>query len=346
MSALVTPLESPVTDQLSRPMRALRISLTDRCNLRCTYCMPEAKYDWLPQDAYLSIEDILKLTKSFYRLGMTKLRLTGGEPLIRKDVVEIVRILRAHFPDLDLALTTNGTLLAPVAEDLKSAGLNRLTVSIDSVDPRRFQLLTRRDRLASVRAGIEAAHQAEFDSLKLNALLFDGIQEEAPKLLKLAADYGAELRFIEYMDVGGATQWSPKELINGASFRESLIADFGELQPMERAYGDTAKRFQLKTGQTVGFIESMTHPFCGTCDRSRITADGIWFHCLYAPSGFNLNPWLKLPVDRLESKLRGHWVQRDAQGARTRKETGRQGLLYPLEELRKQPHLEMHTRGG
>ena len=115
---------------------------------------------------------------------------------------------------------------------------------------------------------------------------------------------------------------------------------------MERAYGDTAKRFQLETGQTVGFIESMTHPFCGTCDRSRITADGIWFHCLYAPTGFNLNPWLKLPVDRLESKLRAHWVQRDAQGARTRKETGQQGLLYSLEELRKQPHLEMHTRGG
>ena len=254
MSALVTPLESPVTDQLSRPMRALRISLTDRCNLRCTYCMPEDKYDWLPQDAYLSIEDILKLTKSFYRLGMTKLRLTGGEPLIRKDVVEIVRLLRTHFPDLDLALTTNGTLLAPVAKDLKSAGLNRLTVSIDSVDPRRFQLLTRRDRLASVRAGIEAAHQAKFDSLKLNALLFDGIQEEAPKLLKLAADYGAELRFIEYMDVGGATQWSTKDLINGASFRESLRADFGEFNQWSAPTAIPQNVFNSKPGKPLALL--------------------------------------------------------------------------------------------
>ena len=346
MSALVTPLESPVIDQLSRPMRALRISLTDRCNLRCTYCMPEAKYDWLPQDAYLSIEDILQLTRSFYRLGMTKLRLTGGEPLIRRDVVDIIRLLRNQFPDLDLALTTNGTLLAPVAKDLKSAGLNRLTISIDSVDARRFQLLTRRDQLDSVRAGIEAAHQAQFDSLKLNALLSNGIREEVPKLLKLAADYRAELRFIEYMDVGGATQWSTEALISGASFRESLRSEFGKLRPLERAYGDTAKRFQFKSGQTIGFIESMTHPFCETCDRSRITADGIWFHCLYAPTGFDLKPWLNLPADDLESKLRAHWVQRDAQGARTRKETGQQGLLYSLEELRKQPHLEMHTRGG
>ena len=179
----------------------------------------------------------------------------------------------------------------------------------------------------------------------LNALLFNGIRDEAPKLLKLAADYKAELRFIEYMDVGGATQWSTKDLINGASFRESLRADF-ETQPLERATAIRQSVFNSNQGQTIGFIESMTHPFCETCDRSRITADGIWFHCLYAPTGFNLKPWLNLPADDLESKLRAHWVQRDAQGARTRKETGQQGLLYSLEELRKQPHLEMHTRGG
>ena len=346
MSALTTPVDEPLRDQLGRPMRSLRISLTDRCNLRCHYCMPESNYDWLPKSEILSLSDILKIVEAFQKLGVSKLRLTGGEPLLRKDAVAIVEALRQNFPALELAMTTNGTLLAPIAKSLKKAGLNRLTISLDAVDAQQFFKVSRRDLYENVQAGLRAASEAQFEQLKLNAVLLDETRRNIRELISVAQETNAELRFIEYMDVGGATQWSQETFLNGQSFREELINQFGTLRELPRPAGDTAQRFQLPSGVVLGFIESMTNPFCKQCDRSRVTADGVWFHCLYAESGLNLKTWLTQSDESLESHIESEWLKRDIQGAYTRKLMGQQGQLYSLEQLRTQPHLEMHTRGG
>lgn len=346
MSALTTPLHETLVDKLDRPMRALRISLTDRCNLRCRYCMPEDHYDWLPKSEHLSQDAIIRLVSAFQQLGVSKLRLTGGEPLLRKDAVAIVAALRENFPDLEIAMTTNATLLGPVARDLKLAGLDRLTISLDAANQKQFEAVTRRAQFNSAAEGLRAAAEAGFEALKINAVLLKETLQDASSLIRLAAENNAELRFIEYMDVGGATQWSTDSFINGDTFRGYLTEQFGTFQELKRVRGETAQRFRLLNGQVLGFIESMSQPFCQQCDRSRITADGIWFHCLYAQNGVNLIPWLSKPTHELENQISAAWKQRSDQGAYERKISGKQGPLYSLEELRIQPHLEMHTRGG
>ena len=346
MSALTTPIHEPLEDKLGRPMRSLRISLTDRCNLRCHYCMPENHYDWLPKSEILSLDEILKIVAAFQKFGVSKLRLTGGEPLLRKDVISIVDALRQNFPALELAMTTNGTLLAPIAKSLKKAGLNRLTISLDAIDAQRFIEVSRRDLYRNVQAGIAAASEAQFDQLKLNTVLLHDSGTHLQQLISTAQQSNAELRFIEYMDVGGATQWSQDKFLDGEAFRAQLTELYGPLHKLPRSPGDTAQRFQIPDGPVLGFIESMTQPFCAHCDRSRVTADGIWFHCLYAESGLNLKTALSGPSDALECKIESNWRKRNIQGAYTRKVTGQQGQLYSLEQLRTQPHLEMHTRGG
>jgi len=346
VSALVTPLHEPLQDQLGRPLRSLRLSLTDRCNLRCHYCMPESHYDWLPQSDLLSVDQILKVVAAFHKLGVTKLRLTGGEPLLRKDIVMVVQTLRKNFPSLELAMTTNGTLLSPVANDLREAGLDRLTISLDAVNREQFTEVSGRDLFQQVIEGIEAASEANFEALKLNTVLLRHTASNVDELIHLAKKHRAEIRFIEYMDVGGATRWSKQALVDGSAFRDELTRRFGSLQTLPRAAGDTAQRFQLEGGPVLGFIESMTQPFCNQCDRSRITADGFWFHCLYAENGLNLKEWLASSTESLEARIASSWQARQIQGAYTRKTSGQQGQLFSLEELRNQPHLEMHTRGG
>ncbi len=334
-------------DRYGRPLRNLRLSVTDRCNLRCSYCMPEAEYVWLPQSDVLRFEEIERLVRIFAHLGVDKVRLTGGEPLLRRDLEVLVAMI-ARVPGIrELAMTTNGVLLADKAAELRRAGLQRMTVSLDTLDAATFRLLTRRDNLAAVIAGIDAA-RAHFTDVKLDTVAIAGVNDrELPDLLAFARDRGAEIRFIEYMDVGGATQWRPDAVVSRARILELIAARFGSASPMPRDSAP-AERFRLADGTTFGIIASVTTPFCATCDRARLTADGQWFRCLYATAGTDLRALLRSDADdaAIAAVIAEAWHQRTDRGAEVRARTPDRRPLVGAAELQKAPHLEMHTRGG
>ena len=337
------------SDLHGRPLANLRISVTDRCNLRCAYCMPEREYVWLPRQDILDFEEISTLVDAFSDVGVEKVRLTGGEPLLRRDLAELVALLAAKPAIKDLAMTTNGIDLASHAEKLARAGLHRVTVSLDTLRQDRFQAIARRDGLAAVLAGIEAAAGAGFPSLKIDTVVLRGTNEdEIVDLVEYGKRHGAEVRFIEYMDVGGATRWSFGDVVTRAEILARLAAAYGPVQPILEHTSAPAERFLLPDGTVVGIIASTTAPFCGSCDRSRLTADGMWYACLYAKSGLDLRSPLRRGADRKEiaETIAGSWRKRADRGAEDRlREHGREPLV-PVSELRKDPHLEMHTRGG
>jgi cyclic pyranopterin phosphate synthase len=338
-----------VTDAFGRPLRNLRISVTDRCNLRCLYCMPEEEYVWLPREDLLTFEEIRHLVDVFSELGVEKIRLTGGEPLVRRDLPTLVRML-AEAPRIrDLAMTTNGVLLAEQARALYEAGLHRVTVSLDTLRPERFKALTRRDMLAKVLAGIQAVREVGFRGLKLDTVVIRGQNDdELVDLIEYGRRVDAEVRFIEYMDVGGATQWSWDKVLTRAEMLERLARRYGPIQPVAEVSSAPAERFRLPDGTVFGIIASTTTPFCRTCDRSRLTADGMWYLCLYAPKGIDLRTPLRGGASRqaMQALILDTWRKRRDRGAEERKELGQRGVLIPLEGLKRDPHLEMHTRGG
>lgn len=338
-----------VTDTLGRPLRSLRISVTDRCNLRCAYCMPEENYVWLPRQNILTFEEVSTLVDIFAGLGVDRLRLTGGEPLFRRDVPALVRLLAAKSAIRDLALTTNGVLLAEQARPLRDAGLHRITISLDTLRPDRFRELTRVDAHRAVLAGIEAAVAAGFDSVKLDAVVIRGANDdELVELVEYSKRVGAELRFIEYMDVGGATRWSMANVVSRQDILGVLEAQYGSTTPIVEESSAPADRFRLPDGTTFGIISSTTAPFCRRCDRSRLTADGLWYLCLYAPEGTDLRRSLRAgasPHD-LRSLITSVWQARADRGAEQRLTSDRRAPLISIDELQKEPHLEMHTRGG
>jgi cyclic pyranopterin phosphate synthase len=342
----------PALDRLGRPLRNLRLSVTDRCNLRCSYCMPEEDYVWLPRTDILSFEELGRLVDVFRRLGVEKVRLTGGEPLLRRDLAVLVGILAARSLR-DLALTTNGILLGDQAGALKAAGLGRLTVSLDTLRPERFRALTRRDELGRVLAGLDAAHAAGFRGTKINAVVIRGTNDdELAALLDFARERGIELRFIEYMDVGGATGWTRAEVVSRAEMLATIERALGPVSPDPAADpGAPAETFRLADsagGTRFGIIASTTAPFCRACDRARLTADGHFFTCLYAPRGTDLRGPLRAgaSADELAARLLGVWRERDDRGAEERLGVAARGSLAPASTLRADPHLEMHTRGG
>ena len=217
-----------ILDRHERPLRNLRLSVTDRCNLRCSYCMPEAEYAWLPREDILHFEEIERLVDVFCDLGVDKVRLTGGEPLLRRDVPELVRRLAARPRIADLAMTTNGVLLAGNAGALRDAGLHRITVSLDTLDRRRFEKLTRFDEHAAVLAGIGTASRAGFDALKIDSVIMRGVNDDdLVDLIEYGRSVGAEVRFIEYMDVGGATHWNREAVVSQHPARRSLHSSQG-----------------------------------------------------------------------------------------------------------------------
>jgi cyclic pyranopterin phosphate synthase len=330
-------------------MRNLRLSVTDRCNLRCQYCMPEDEYRWLPKAGVLTFEEVSRLVDAFMACGVDELRLTGGEPLLRADMELLVAML-AQKPGLrDLAMTTNGVLLARHADALRRAGLHRLTVSLDTLDCETFRLLARRDDLTRVLAGIDAAAAAGFAGLKIDTVLIAGVNDgEIVNLLEFARARGAELRFIEYMDVGGATNWRPTHVVSRKRVLEVLAAHYGRIVAIPRTDSAPAERFLLPDGTVFGVIASVTQPFCRTCDRSRLTADGMWFRCLYASNGTDLRAPLRTGASDadLARMLAATWRARDDRGAELRAETTDRRPLLPVANLRENPHLEMHTRGG
>ena len=335
-------------DLLGRPLRALRVSVTDRCNLRCQYCMPEAEYAWLPRPTLLSFEEIATLVAVFTGLGVDKVRLTGGEPLLRRNLPELVRQLAANPALADLALTTNGVLLSDHLDALQAAGLKRLTISLDTLQPDRFTALTRMSSHAKV---VEAARLASrvFGGLKIDAVMMRGVNDdEMTDLVEFGRSIGAEVRFIEYMDVGGATQWSHDKVVSREEMLDRLRQRYGSVEPIAETAWAPADRFRLPDGLTVGIIASTTTPFCRTCDRARLTADGVWFTCLYAKEGIDLRGPLRAGATpaELAERLRAAWSGREDRGAELRAADRQRSALVAPAELRKQPHLEMHTRGG
>jgi cyclic pyranopterin phosphate synthase len=338
-----------ILDRRGRPMRSLRLSVTDRCNLRCAYCMPEASYVWLPRGDLLSYEELGELADVFLSLGVDKIRLTGGEPLLRRDVEVLIGALAAKPALADLALTTNGVHLAGRARSLRACGLQRLTVSLDTLRPDVFRALAQRDELARVLAGIDDAARAGFGALKLDTVVLRGTNDgELADLLEFARERGAELRFIEYMDVGGATRWSRESVVTRAEILARLAERYGPPEPLGEQGSAPAERFRLPDGLTFGVIASTSTPFCGACDRSRLTADGMWYLCLYARVGIDLRGLLRggATADELRAVLARGWGERSARGAEERLAAEERSALADAVELRADPHLEMHTRGG
>jgi len=337
-----------LTDVLSRPLRNLRLSVTDRCNLRCSYCMPEQDYVWLSRESILHFEEIERLVDVFVDLGVDKVRLTGGEPLLRRELPSLVTRLAARPRIRDLALTTNGVLLASMAGELKTAGLHRLTVSLDTLHRDRFQRLTRYDELERVLEGIETAAPL-FPGLKLDTVIIRGVNDdELTSMLEYGQRLGAEVRFIEYMDVGGATHWSMDSVMPRAEMLERLEKRYGPIQHLVESTSAPAERFQLGDGSRFGIIASTTQPFCARCDRSRLTADGMWYLCLYGTKGTDLRRALRdgASNEELAALIQDTWRQRTDRGAETRLAARDRTALIPVDALRRDPHLEMHTRGG
>lgn len=336
-------------DQFGRPLQSLRISVTDRCNLRCQYCMPEADYDWLPRGEILSYEEMATVATAFADAGVRKVRLTGGEPLLRRDLSVFVSMLSELGRFDEIALTTNAILLADQVDSLLSAGLDRITVSLDTLDAGRYQRLTGSDQLAAAMAGIEAAVTAGVKGLKINMVVIRGVNDdELVDMIRFGQRIGAEVRFIEYMDVGGATRWTEDTVVSRQEILESLAGDFCGVVEVSSDPHAPADRFALPDGTTFGVIASTTSPFCGQCDRSRITADGQWYTCLYARSGFDLKTPLRGGMDTagLTEVIREHWVMRSDRGAEERSTMPHRGTFVSVDELRLDSRLEMHTRGG
>jgi GTP 3',8-cyclase len=340
---------SPLNDQLGRPLRSLRISVTDRCNMRCRYCMPERDYVWLPRESILSFEEIDRLAGIFASLGVEKIRLTGGEPLLRHDLATLVGLLRQQPALREIALTTNGILLSKHAVELRAAGLDRVTISLDTLRPERMLEFARSARHADVLEGIAAARHQGLGPLKINVVVIRGYNDdELIELIEFGRRQDAEIRFIEYMDVGGATDWSMEQVVSQREILETLRRRYGPINPLGNPGSAPAERFALSDGTVFGIIASTTAPFCRTCDRSRLTADGAWFLCLYGENGLDLREALRLgQSDEAIAALIGNtWVARTDRGAEARAEQPHRAALYQVESLRADPHREMHTRGG
>jgi cyclic pyranopterin phosphate synthase len=311
--------------------------------------MPEEHYEWLARKDILTFAEYVKLVKVFVSLGTTKVRLTGGEPLLRGGLPELVTMLVTIPGIQDLALTTNGVLLRRNAAKLRAAGLKRLTVSLDTLDPRRFSALSRRSTHHAVLDGMQAAVEAGFTGTKIDTVVLRGTNDdELSSLIEFGRSVGAEVRFIEYMDVGGATSWDEHLVFSRDDILTSLARDYGPIAELPKTDTAPADRFQLPDGTVFGIISSTTMPFCATCDRSRITADGMWYRCLYALAGTDLRGPLRQGAseEELSAIVAETWRKRSDQGAVNRLKERERSVFVSLSRLKGDPHLEMHTRGG
>jgi GTP 3',8-cyclase len=318
--ARLMPAQPEVLDARSRPLHDLRISVTDRCNFRCVYCMPREVFgrDWqyLPREEILTYEEISRLAGIFTALGVHKVRLTGGEPLVRRDLDALVRMLAANPAITDLTLTTNGSLLAAHATALATAGLTRVTVSLDATDDPTFERMNDAHvPVARVLEGIEAAEAAGLGPVKVNMVVKRGWNEHA--VLPMARRFrgtGRVIRFIEYMDVGHSNGWRLDEVVPGSEILATIAAEF-PLEPMAPTRrGEVARRYRYADGGgEIGLIASVSQPFCGDCVRARLSADGKLFTCLFAVVGHDLKRLVRdgSSDDEIESRLRRLWAVRD-----------------------------------
>ncbi len=281
-------------DRYGREHDDLRISVTDRCNFRCFYCMPEEGMTWLPHDEILGYEEIARVVRVTTALGFSGYHLTGGEPLLRKDLHLLVEQMLEVQPDMDLALTTNGVLLPQAARDLYAAGLRRVNVSLDSMDAGKFLLMTRRDAFGQVMAGIEAAAAAGFSPIKINAVAVRGLsEEELPRFARWARETGHVVRFIEYMPLDADRAWATEKVLTAEEILEGLSSE-GELELVSGHPSDPATRYRYRDGAgEVGVIASVTRPFCRDCNRIRLTADGMVRTCLFSTAEHDLKKLLR-----------------------------------------------------
>lgn len=342
MNALLRPEGMP-RDRLSRPLRDLRLSVIEACNFRCPYCMPA---DQVP-DGYgfdaatrLSFDEIDTMVRAFAALGVRKLRITGGEPLLRKGLPALIARLVAVPGIEDVALTTNGSLLAPQARALRDAGLGRLTVSLDSLDPAQFSALSGgRGRLDDVLSGIAAARAAGFAPIKLNCVVRRGVNEDAVlALVDFARSHGHVARFIEYMDVGSCNGWDAASVVPSAELRERIAARW-PLRALDPGYrGEVAQRHAFADGAgEVGFVSSVSAPFCGDCHRARVSADGRLYTCLFAGEGHDLRDALRRGESALADHVAGVWAARMDRYSEQRGRPGATGTGR---------HVEMFLVGG
>jgi GTP 3',8-cyclase len=311
-----------LSDAYGRVATDLRVSLTDRCNLRCAYCMPAEGLDWLPKPELLTDDEVIALIRvGVERLGIREVRFTGGEPLLRRGLTQIVARAAALTPRPDLSLTTNGIGLARLAQPLKDAGLDRVNVSLDTLRPGTFRELARRDRLTDVLSGLAAAAQTGLAPVKVNAVLMRGVNDdEAPDLLRYCLEHGYELRFIEQMPLDAQHGWRRENMVTAEEILTALSADFVLKPDDQRERGSApAEAFLVDGGPArVGIIGSVTRPFCGSCDRVRLTADGQVRNCLFARTESDLRGPLRAGADDDElaarwrravaSKLPGHGI--------------------------------------
>jgi cyclic pyranopterin phosphate synthase len=336
----------PSLDTLGRPMRDLRISVTDRCNFRCTYCMPFDEYKWIARQEVLSFEEIERISRLFLQFGIQKVRLTGGEPLVRKDLSRLIARLRAIEGLPDISLTTNGALLTEQAEALYSAGLHRINISIDSLRPDRFAAITKRGNLDEVFAGMFAAKKAGMSPIKLNAVIMRGTNDdEILDLVEFARTNGFEMRFIEYMDVGNANAWSLEKTVTKKEILETVSARFS-VREVGREHGSApAVDYEFLDGAgEIGIIGSVTEPFCTSCTRVRLTADGKLVTCLFAESGFDLKALIRSGAtdDEVIAQVEKIWSGRSDRYSDVRWEQLRAGA-YAARDHKK---IEMITLGG
>jgi len=318
MAALPAPR---LLDQFGRVGRDLRVSVTDRCNLRCTYCMPAEGLDWLPKPEMLTDDELVRLVEVMVGLGITGVRLTGGEPLLRRSLVDVVRRIAALEPRPRIAMTTNGIGLDRLAAPLAAAGLDRVNVSLDTIDARQFTDLTRRDRLQDVVAGLKAASDAGLAPVKVNAVAMRGVNDgDVAELLGWCLDRGYELRFIEQMPLDAQHAWDRTQMVSQAEILERLGERF-HLTPVAERGSAPAELFLVDGGpQTVGVIASVTAPFCGACDRARLTADGQLRNCLFARNEVDLRGPMRagasdaeladLVIAEMWAKKAGHGIDR------------------------------------
>ena len=341
------PIVDAGPDRLGRPLRDLRISVTDRCNFRCPYCMPEEifgeRYQFLPRARILRFEEILRLARLFVGLGARKLRITGGEPLVRAQLPVLVEGLAKLDGVQDLALTTNGVLLPQHARALADAGLDRVTVSLDSLDPEIFARMSGgRGSVEQVLAGIAAAEQAGLAPIKLNCVVQRGVNDEAP--LALARHFrgsGHIVRFIEYMDVGTLNGWDPAQVVPAREVLDGIAAEL-PLEPVDPDYaGEVARRYRYRDGSgEIGVIASVTQPFCGDCTRARLSAEGSLFTCLFGSRGTDLKTPLRdgASDNVLLARIQEAWSQRSDRYSEQRHQARAAGA--------EPPRVEMYQIGG
>ena len=333
-------------DTLGRPLRDLRISITDRCNFRCNYCMPLDKYEWIDRREILTFEEITRLATLFVQLGAEEIRLTGGEPLLRHGVASLVEQIRAIEGLKDLSLTTNASLLGEQAEGLAKAGLNRINVSLDTINPEKFQEMTRRDDLTNVLTGLFAAARNGLKPIKINSVIQRGMNDyDIGELVEFSRKNGFHIRFIEYMDVGNSNNWVSDGMVSKSEILEIIHSRF----PLEEGGRDDESApsvdYRFKDGiGNVGVIASVTEPFCVGCTRARLTADGKLVLCLFSDQSFDLKKLMRAGANDADmiSSIRAAWTERKDRYSEERLEAMKSGEYEPNSRKK----IEMISLGG